>query len=314
MYQALLVPLDGSSFSEHALPVALSIARRAGAAVHVIHVHPPLAAYADAPPSPDDSLEELTKQHEQAYLDDVVSRLKAVSPVQVSSSLVEGEVPAMIRAAVTSTKAGLVVMTTHGRSPLGRFWLGSVADDLVRDVPAPMLLIRPHEAKPELTQEPIFRHLLLPLDGSPLAEQMIEPAVALGTLMDADYTLVRVVHPPTPWAFQGDGGSLEERVRAMLDRLEELEHQLRQEAAEYLDQVAERLRQRSLRVATRVVVADQPAAAILHEAGPPAVDLVALETHGRRGLPRLLLGSVADKIIRGAAVPVLVQRPVFSSR
>ncbi len=310
MYRSLLVPLDGSSFSEHVLPVALGIARRAGAALHLIHVHPPWAAYAEAPPSPDDSLEELTKQHEQAYLDDIVSRLKAVSPVRVSSSLVEGEVPAMIRAAVTSTKADLVVMTTHGRSPLGRFWLGSVADDLVRDVPAPMLLIRPHEAKPDLTQEPTFRHLLLPLDGSPLAEQMIEPAVALGTLMDADYTLVRVIRPPTPWAFQGGGASLEERVRAMLDRLEKLEHQLRQEAADYLDQVAERLRQRSLRVATRVVVADQPAGAILHEASPPAVDLIALETHGRRGLSRLLLGSVADKVIRGAAVPVLVQRPV----
>ncbi len=311
MYRSLLVPLDGSSFSEHALPVALSIARRAGAAVHVIHVHPPWAAYAEAPLPLDDSLEELTKQHEQAYLDDIVSRLKAASPVRISSSLMEGEVPAMIRAAVTSTGADLVVMTTHGRSPLGRFWLGSIADDLVRDVPAPMLLIRPHEAKPDLTQEPIFRHLLLPLDGSPLAEQMIEPAVALGTLMDADYTLVRVIRPPTPWIIPASGGSLGESVQAMLDRLDKLDRQLRQEAAAYLERIAERLQQRSLRVAPRVVVGDQPAVAILHEASPSGVDLIALETHGRRGLSRLLLGSVADKVIRGAAVPVLVQRPVY---
>ena len=313
MYQSLLVPLDGSSFSEHALPVALGIARRAGAALHLIHVHPPWAAgYAEASLVLDDSLELLAKQHEHTYLDDLVSRLKALAPVQVSSSLVEGDVPAMVRAAVTSTGADLVVMTTHGRSPLGRFWLGSVADELVRDVPAPMLLIRPHDAKPDLTQEPTFRHLLLPLDGSPLAEQMIEPAVALGTLTNADYTLVRVIRTPAPWAFPAEPGSLEHNVEAMLDQLDKLEEQMRSEAAAYLDGVAGRLRQRGLRVATRVVMADQPAPAILHEASPPAVDLVALETHGRRGLSRLLLGSVADKVIRGAAVPVLVQRPVFS--
>jgi nucleotide-binding universal stress UspA family protein len=311
MYRSLLVPLDGSSFSEHALPLALSIARRAGAAVHVIHVHPPwTTAYPEVALTLDDSLEQLTKQHEHAYLNNIVNRLKAISPVPISSSLVEGEVPEMIRAAVTSTGADLVVMTTHGRSPLGRFWLGSVADHLVRDLPAPFLLIRLHGEPPDPAQEPVLKQLLLPLDGSPLAEQMIEPAVALGTLMDADYTLVRIIGPPTPWTFQGDGGSLGERVRVMLDRIDELQHQLQQEAANYLDQVAERLRQRSLRVATRVVVAEQPAAAILHEASPPAVDLIALETHGRRGLSRVLLGSVADKVIRGAAVPVLVQRPV----
>ena len=58
-----------------------------------------------------------------------------------------------------------------------------------------------------------------------------------------------------------------------------------------------------------MVVDQQPGAAIVHEAATPAADLVALETHGRRGLSRLILGSVADKVIRGAAVPVLVHKP-----
>jgi nucleotide-binding universal stress UspA family protein len=313
MYRSLLVPLDGSPFSEHALPLALSIARRAEATVHLLHVHPPWAtAYPEVSLALDDSLEHLTKQHEHDYLDEVVSRLKAVSPVPLSSSLVEGDIPTMIRAAVPSTQADLVVMTTHGRSPLGRFWLGSVADHLVRDLPAPLLLVRPHDVHPDLSQEPVLKHLLLPLDGTPLAEQMIEPAIALGSLMDADYTLLRVIRPPTPWSFPTDAGSLGERIQAALARLDKLEHQLRQEATDYLERMAERLRQRSLRVTTHVVMAEQPASAIiLHEANPPAVDLIALETHARHGLSRLLLGSVADKVIRGAAVPVLVQRPVY---
>src|SRR5262249_61831748 len=82
------------------------------------------------------------------------------------------------------------------------------------------------------------------------------------------------------------------------------------EAEDYLATVAARLRERSLRVRTRVIVDQQPAAAVLREAAPP-VDLVALETHARRGLSRLILGSVADKVIRGTALPVLVQRPVY---
>ena len=96
-------------------------------------------------------------------------------------------------------------MTTHGRGPLTRFWLGSVADELVRRASVPLLLVRPHEGVPDLAQEPILQHLLIPLDGSELAEQVLEPAVALGTLMAADYSLLRIYGPlsrrrSTRWA------------------------------------------------------------------------------------------------------------------
>src|SRR5262249_43029544 len=99
----------------------------------------------------------------------------------------------------------------------------------------------------------------------------------------------------------------------VIDRLEELEQQLRRQAHAYLGQVADRLRGRSLRVTTRVAVAEQPATAILQEAENQGADLIALETHGRGGLSRLFLGSVADKVVRGASVPVLVHRPAAAS-
>ena len=83
-----------------------------------------------------------------------------------------------------------------------------------------------------------------------------------------------------------------------------------QEAEDYLERVAERLRARSLQVRTRVVADLHPAAAILREAAVSDVDLVALATHGRRGLSRLFLGSVADKVVRGAAASVLLCRPL----
>jgi nucleotide-binding universal stress UspA family protein len=86
-------------------------------------------------------------------------------------------------------------------------------------------------------------------------------------------------------------------------------HQLKEEAGAYLDATAQRLRGRGLQVETRLVIHPQPAAAILEEARARGVDLIALATHGRGGLARLLLGSTADKVVRGAQIPVFVYRP-----
>jgi nucleotide-binding universal stress UspA family protein len=137
---------------------------------------------------------------------------------------------------------------------------------------------------------------------------MLEPAVALGRLSDAEYTLLRVIQPVLPVQYHLEGGSLAQMAGAVVEQIDALEAQVRKAAADYLDGVAGRLRRQGLRVGTKVVAESQPAAAILQE----AADLIALETHGRHGLARLLLGSVADKVIRGAAVPVLVHRPVSS--
>src|SRR5438067_676921 len=112
--------------------------------------------------------------------------------------------------------ADLVVMTTHGRGPLGRLWLGSVADALVRDLAMPLLLVRPQETAPDFKREPLLKHLLLPLDGSPLAEQMLEPAVALGTLMEADYTLLRVIKPVVPIDDRLEGTSAAQLAQSLL--------------------------------------------------------------------------------------------------
>src|SRR5260370_16620054 len=91
-----------------------------------------------------------------------------------------------------------MVMTPHGRGPLARFWLGSVADELVRHAPAPILLVRPQEEKhdePGKSKEPIFRKILVCLDGSELSESIVEKAVPLACLMESEISLVRVIQP-----------------------------------------------------------------------------------------------------------------------
>jgi nucleotide-binding universal stress UspA family protein len=300
-------------FGEHALPLALSIARQAGATLTVLHVHAPLAVMdAENPPVIEDDLDKHLEEEEQTYLDRTVQRLQDISSVPVHGELVKGETADAIRAAVSARGADLVVMTTHGRGPLERFWLGSVANELIRHLPVPLLLLRPSDAAPDFGQEPVLKHVLLPLDGSALAEQMIEPAVALGSLMGAQYTLLRVIKPVRPSGSRLQGASLTELAESVLKQIDARQASLHQQAQDYLERVAESLRARSLHVQTRVAVEQQPAVAILHEAESGAMDLIALETHGRRGLARLVLGSFSDKVVRGASVPVLIHRPVYA--
>jgi nucleotide-binding universal stress UspA family protein len=148
-----------------------------------------------------------------------------------------------------------------------------------------VLLVHPHEPAPGVLPEPLVEEVVVPLDGSALAEQALGPALGLARLLEATCTLLRVVE---------SSGSPAEAAQ--------------EEARAYLERVAGRLRGEGLSVRPRVVVAPHAAEAILEQArgGGP----IALATHGRGGLGRVLLGSVADKVIRGASAPVLVYRPV----
>jgi len=301
MYRSLLVPLDGSTFAEHALPLALGLARRAGAALNVVSVHVPLLSTAADSIAPGTcEAEARILEQERAYLDGIVSRLAKLAPVPVTSSLVEGPLVAeLLSGHAAVTKADLVVMTTHGRGPLSRLWLGSVADEMVRRGTPPVLLVRPHEKGVDLATEPEVRHILIPLDGSALAEQILAPARDFGGLTQAEFTLLRVYGPAIdvdPLAYAAQEG------------VEGAVEQLRVRAQDYLQRVAEGFSGQGCKVQTQAVLGQHPATAVLDAAQNLAVSLITLETHGRRGLPRLLLGSVADKVIRGASVPVLVHR------
>jgi nucleotide-binding universal stress UspA family protein len=309
MLRSILVPLDGSAFGEHALPLALALARRAGAALHLVHVHQLLPATLDEL-TVLDQVEATLRKEEWTYLGGVAQRLAAVAPVKVDPVLLDGEVAQALHDRAVETRADLVVLSTHGRGPLSRFWLGSVADKLVRRLPMPVLLVRPKEGPADLAAEPPLKHVLVPLDGTPLAEQALEPALKVGALTGARFTLLRVVKPAVLPQYVGEGSTVAGLHDSVLQDLRARQRRLEEEARAYLDAVADRLRQRGVPVQTRVVVEESPALGILGEIQEHGADLVALATHGRRGLSRLLLGSVADKVLRGASVPVLLHRPL----
>jgi nucleotide-binding universal stress UspA family protein len=309
MYRKLMVPLDGSPFAEHALPLARSIARRCQATLELVVVLPPLAeTYAEGVFFSPADLEEEARADRLAYLEQVKQRLGESVPITVR--VLEGGIAASLAAYAECEGIDLIVMATHARGPLGRFWLGSVADEMVRTSTLPLIFVRPESEKVDLAQEPKPGKVLLPLDGTELAEQIIEPAIQVGSLLpEVEFTLLRVIQPVVEINSFPDVRPVDQEAQILLHRVEEMQMVLYREAREYLDKIAERLRYRGLKVSTHVVVEDRPAEAILHEAEAEGASMIALETHGRHGLARLFLGSVTDKVVRGAHVPVLVQRP-----
>jgi len=148
---------------------------------------------------------------------------------------------------------------------------------------------------------PRIRQILVPLDGSALAEAALAPAAAMAELFEAELVLVQIAPPLTA------GSLLPVNFAAGYDR--DAVALLRKQAQDYLEDLGEDLRKRGTRVRTTVVVGPNVGEALINLAHPERIDLVAIATHGRSGLQRLVLGSVADKLIRGSEPPVLVIRP-----
>ncbi len=311
-YRSILVPLDGSDVSEQALPVAVSLARQHGAALHLVRVYVPIAgAYGEHAVRYDESLDRELMQRARSYLDDVVAQLVKHVRTDVNSALIEGWVPEAIAHHARTVGTDLLVMTTRSRSGLARFWLGSVSEALLRQAEIPILFVPPGETPPSLSDAPTLRRVLIPLDGSDFAEQVLDRVDTLTAGAPAEYTLLRVFKPMTPTRSDADTARVSGLRESLLRQLLELDERESAKAQAYVERVAESLRAGvpAPVVHTRVVSNDRPADAVLHEAARDRIDVIALATHGRSALKRLLVGSTTDKILRGAEVPVLVYRP-----
>lgn len=298
MYERILVPIDGSPFSEQALPLALELAGRTGARLLVaqVHVRPGALGYVDGgTPYFDSAWDENLRQREQERLDRLL-RAAREKGVSIETTLLDGPIAETLQEYAARSAVDLIVMATHARGGLGRVWMGSLADLLVRHTGLPVLGVRP-AAAPGVGGAPDLGRVLVPLDGSVVSERVFDAAVDLAKAVHGSCTLLRVISPayllgapPSP-ALQRDEGSLE------------LE---RSAAAAYLEAVAVPMRSLLPEVETAVVVHRHPAEAILSYAAARGMGLIAMATHGRGGLRRLALGSVAEKVLRSAATPVLL--------
>ena len=313
MLKSILVPLDGSPLGEHALPLACDLARRCGATLRLVHVHAlsPTPILVEHEPVIDENLVSRALEHEQLYMQQIKSKLCAAigTDVEIAVEVLDRPLTSVVNeplarflAAYTATlKPDLVVMTTHGYGGFSRFWLGSVADTLIRMSHVPILLLRPSDSLPDFARPPLLKRMLIALDGSPLAEQILPPAFALGSALKADYTLLRVVEPFVLPGYRPLGEMYPPSLQAT--------QAAQTHAQNYLERIAQSRQTNGGKIQTRVALAAQPASAILVDAQQHNSDLIALTTHARSGLQRLLLGSVADKVLHGATTPVLIYRP-----
>lgn len=305
MLETIMVPLDGSEFARQAVPRAVSLARRADAGLLLVRVHRgfPPPEPGQAPRSLVESDLALERQ-EREELAEAAAGLRDRG-LEVETAFEEGPVVEAILE-VAEESADLVVMSTHGRGGLSRFWLGSVADGLARACSVPLFFVRPEEdGSPEGADAPELEHVLVSLDGSRLARQILATATEIGDLYDARYTLVRVVQPAMLPGFAY--GDLPSGIdTAALEVMEET-------ATRELERVAGDLRDGGRSVDFEVVRHASPSAGLLEAADRGDVDLVAMATHGRGGLKRMVMGSVADKVLRASRQPLLLHRPTSGS-
>lgn len=306
MYKTLLVPVDGSDFSARALPVALSLAQRTGATIHLTMVHDPSAYIPFVPgevavPVYDAALVSQQRADDQATLDRHVAAL-AASGVRVVGTLLEGTVIESLVEYGQQVASELTIMTTHGRGGFARVRLGSVATALLTRATTPVLLVHgagdhAADAAPAL---PTGR-LLCPLDGSAFSERMLPHAAAFA---DACGMTMHLLSVTTPHAVSmAPFGT--EALLADPSVLDQEEH----DRLEYLTRLTANCPPGStVRSVTDMAVAR----AILDEASADDIGAIALATHGRGGLARLVLGSVADEVIRHSTRPTLIYRPESS--
>jgi nucleotide-binding universal stress UspA family protein len=301
-FRSILVPLDGSPLAEQTIPLALEIARAARSKVRLVLVHQSLP-----PPFYEESaqlyvsIELATRKAGRDYLRGLAAQLREVSGLRISAVTLDGSTDQALVKYIHDIGADLVAMTTHGRGGVRGAWLGSVADQLVRRLEVPVIVTRAREGAEPLSAPPKIRDILVPLDGSPLAEAALAPAAALAELFDAELVLVQVVPPLSA------GSLLPVTFAAGYDT--EIIALQRKGAQDYLEGLSEDLRERGTRVKTSIVVGQNVGEALIKLAHPERTDLVAIATHGRSGVRRLILGSIADKLIRAAGPPVLVVRP-----
>jgi len=324
MYKTILVPLDGSELASAALLYAGSLAKSVGAAVVLLRVTPaPGAIHSDGRAamlkldyqslrtaqsySPEDkplrTHEHLEIGHPQPpwiehemaeadrYLIAISAQLMKLG-IPTQTLIRPDDIAGTILDVADEIQADMIVMASHGRGGIGRFLLGSVADRVVHHAKVPVLLIRPTITAGDdksLDATTSFRKILVPLDGSELATRVLPHVQQLASLSGAEVTLFR-----SYLDLVGSDDAPDPEIA-------------RQTAGSYLQVIADNMSKQSIHPHT-LIERGRAAECILDVAESMPADLIAMSTHGRSGITRFLMGSVADRVARHAHIPVLLVR------
>jgi nucleotide-binding universal stress UspA family protein len=303
MYQRILVPLDGSATAEQAIPYARLLSKGFKASIELLQVidGPAEDPAGLAQGAADDQPAERARAQAGEYLANLAGSLRTEG-LEVSSSILEGNPASTIVTESEKAPGTLAVISTHGRSGITRWVMGSVSDKVLHATRAPMLIVRCTEPGPGDSvnlREVNLREVIVPLDGSELAEQALPHAVAVARALGLKTTLLRV----TPSA-----GDYFKYLDYPPSNYEDLSKEVDADAVQYLDNINRRIKLEGVAQTEERLIHGSAAFAITDFVKEVPDSLVAMTTHGRSGIGRWVMGSVADRVIRHSGSPVLVVR------
>jgi nucleotide-binding universal stress UspA family protein len=293
MFDHLLIPLDGSQLAESVLPVTAEIAKACGSSVTLIHIlekNAPSRIHGEHHLTAEAEAKAYLEQIKQRYFDaqqHVDYHVHAEEVTNIARSLVDH---------INELAPDLMIMCAHGSGGLRDIMVGSIAQQVIRQVKTPILLLQP-EHEITVTQLNCF---LVPLDGDPVHEQVLPVAARLAAALGANLHLLTVVLTPDSLTdAEGEAGRLlPVATRAMLDATEESSY-------EYLAEKSKDALQYKVQVTTEVQRGD-PVQQIVQAASSHSDDLICLGTHGRSGMNAFWAGSLGARVINATHLPILL--------
>ncbi len=308
MYRRVLVPLDGSELAEVVFPYAKELAGRLGTEVVLLHIANPTLR----------DFEPMTRAY-VAHTADLIRRAaeevqrsahpKDPKPIQVTGELANGYPAEEILRYAEEKDFDLILVARHGRSGKVPWAIGSVADKIMRTAKEPVWLVPiPETGQLPFDQWP-SRTIVAPLDGSELAESTLphlEALAGLGSPEQVNVTLLRICEPPSMPTYYTP--ELSEVPLSWGQYAQQETNRCKQSSAEYLSRLEARFKAAGVNVRSEVVVGKASDEVINCVKRNPYC-IVAMATHGRSGLSRLVYGSVAASVLIGVTNPIFMVKP-----
>lgn len=300
MIRRVVIPLDGSELAERVIPHLLRFITPQQTELLLLMTalsSPQFPLLDDTIRSLESTADAMFQKGEMSPRVQVVAQQLSQQGFRVESKFVNGMPAESILHVAEQTGVDLIAMSTHGRTGIGLALLGSVADEVVRNALPPVFLV---PAQAIIKPDSLPQTLLLPLDGTSLAEMAIPTARHVAQITGAKIHLLRVVEPL-------DSEGVPSTGCVFVDPEDAREHPVAQQAACYLGRIHDRLQLVGIASHWRIAMGD-PAIAIAFAADFDNADLIVMSTHGRAGMERMVFGSIASQVIGNAICPVLLMR------
>jgi nucleotide-binding universal stress UspA family protein len=287
MFNRILVPLDGSPLAELVVPYVEELAMAFGAEIVVAHVRE----------HRDDEYDRVHQLYTERMAGKLENDIKLVSPSStVKPAFLQGEPASAIIDYARKSKVSLIIMATHGRSGIMAWAMGSVATKVIQKINVPVLLIRASVPAPPPGKRDLFRRILVPLDGSETGEAALPYVKTMMEKLRSEVTLLQVIFPsPRVYSITGMDYTPYNEPAVSSD----------ENCRQYLEQASQRLAVTGSQVRTELRTGD-PAQEIIRLADAADTSLIAISSHGRSGIAKWLLGSIANKVLNSASKPVLL--------